>query len=210
MTKKTWYRKPIIAIDVDDVLSESLDALRREVNKRVGTEFELHDYHIEADYHGYAQEVWQRLGLDNRISMDELNADKTETRSNMEPHNDAKTVLQELAKDYRLVVITARDPNVEVVTRMWLDRHFTGLFNSVAFTGARDDPNCKEKGDMCVEIGAKWLIDDSVEHCISAQAKGVQPILFGDYGWHHKAPADLVKAKDWQAVLAYFKDRVKV
>lgn len=78
-------KKPIIAIDVDDVLSDSLDALRIEVNKRVGADLQRRDYHIAADYEGYFLKVWEKYGLEGRITMEDLNADKTHSRSAMVP-----------------------------------------------------------------------------------------------------------------------------
>ena len=50
--------KPIIAVDIDDVLADSTDALRRVINERLGVNLTPEDYLIKEDYWDHYEEVW--------------------------------------------------------------------------------------------------------------------------------------------------------
>ena len=114
-----------------------------------------------------------------------------------------------LSEHYNLIVITSRIPSWEQVTREWLKSHFGDVFKGIYFAKGRQEGFTKSKGDICKEVGASWLIDDSPVHCASAADQGIKAILFGDYGWHHNAPTDLPRCKDWPAVVEFF-DKQKI
>jgi hypothetical protein len=111
---------------------------------------------------------------------------------------------------YRLVIITARNEHVRDASWEWIQRHFPGCFQDIICTGQfafqqrLDDiphvdqgnviPKKLTKADVCIRIGAKLLIDDSLENAvacaehISPSGGGVVPpvLLFGDYQWNKR------------------------
>lgn len=200
-------KKPVIAIDVDDVLAHSIEHFRLEVNQRTGAALTPEHFREPDDYHRYLDRVLQRNGIDYAAIKDEMFQQMIEDQSHILPNPGAIETLKHLAKYYDLAVITARDPEWEPQTQVWLQRHFPDVFTGIHFAGNRHDPARKTKGDMCLEAGAAYLIDDNPEHAREAQQKGVTVVLFGDYGWHAKVPKEMTRCKTWQEVMEYFDDK---
>lgn len=196
--------KKTIAIDIDDVLADSTDALRLVVNKRLNLDLSPEDYRIEADYPKYYESVWQQNGIGGKITYAELESGMIQDQSHIVPHRDARLALRELAKRYRLIVMTSRPASWRKATERWLRRYFPDTFEEILFTEETDG---KSKGWLCNKCGADWLIDDNVEHAQSAIDAGVEVILFGDYGWHHKVPPHMHRRRSWKQVLEYFDGR---
>jgi len=193
-----------IALDLDDVIVDSTEALRVLVNQRTGSRLTTEDYHVPDDtYWGYYERVWMRHGIMDKVSYDELLGEMAQDQSHMPLLPGAAFALGELSKRFDLVIITARNPVTERATKAWLSQQFGTLFDKIYFAHDKS----KTKGQLCQEVGASWLIDDNPGHCTVAQEVGVTPILFGEYGWHKVAPDDVVACKDWPAVLEYFDGR---
>jgi uncharacterized HAD superfamily protein len=196
-------KRPIIALDIDDVLAGSMTAVRLMVNKQLGVELQPEHYAVAGDYWGYYESIWASHGL--AISFDDL--DEKTLKDMYLPFEKAAPVLTKLAKHYRLVVITSRNENWRELTRQWSKQHFPGLISDIVFAGSKEHAIKRTKGEVCAELGAEWLIDDNLEHCIDAAKYGVQPILFGMYGWQRGAPEDMIRCKDWTAVEECFDGR---
>uniref|UniRef100_A0A7S4PXQ4 Uncharacterized protein n=1 Tax=Alexandrium monilatum TaxID=311494 RepID=A0A7S4PXQ4_9DINO len=90
----------------------------------------------------------------------------------------------------RLHIVTSRQEEIAEETRSWLERHFPGIFplerihigNHFGRTGPR-----VSKSKICVEIGARLLIDDSWEYCREVAEAGTPALLFdldGSYAWN--------------------------
>jgi len=199
--------RPKIAVDVDDVLADSTESLRRLVNKKYNANLQREHYMVPGEYWGYYERVWQANGLGGTVVFEEVEQGMEIDQSHVAPHNNSSDVLQKLATSYDLVIITARNPKWEDATHTWLNQHFPEVFSQVIFCGRPDSVDYKTKGDLCSELGAEWLIDDSVLHCKSAIDKGVQPVLFGEYGWHADIPDKVIRCRDWQAVMEHFDAR---
>jgi len=194
--------KEVIALDIDDVLSGSMESVRREVNERLGINLQPEHYSIPGTYWDYYEMVWAQHGL--AIGFDDL--DEQSVKSRYVPITGARQALEKLAMHYKLVAITSRKEEWKGMTLDWLDENFPGVIDSVIFAGNKEHSVIRTKGEVCTELGAKWLIDDNVEHAEGALGHGITAVLFGDYGWHkgidiHK---DIVRCKDWAAVLEYF------
>lgn len=112
---------------------------------------------------------------------------------------------------YRLVIITARNGHTRDASWEWTQRHFPGCFEEIICTGQfalqqrldgvsgvdEDDviPRKLTKAEVCIRIGAKLLIDDSLENAVACAEyvsptgeDGVAPpvLLFGDYQWNKR------------------------
>ena len=196
--------KPLIAVDVDDVLAASTESLRHVVNQTYDVNLSSEHYKVPGEYWGYYERVWQTHGIHEKVSLTELNGQMEHDQSHVPVQVGAQAVLRELANKYDLVILTARDPSWRQATERWLDLHFPNTFSGIHFAGGHHDPEQKSKGDVCIQIGANWLIDDNIGHLQTAIDKGVGAVLFGDYGWHVDVPAELVHCRTWKQVGAYF------
>jgi 5'(3')-deoxyribonucleotidase len=201
-------KKPIIAVDIDDVLASSTDALRVAVNNRLGVTLPPEAYMIESDYWGYYDAVWEANGLSGRISLDELDAQMRKDQSHIAPMPGAFAALSQMQNDYDFIVVTARSSKWAAATHAWLQANFPDIFHEVIFAEGLEGIREKSKGDLCLEAGAHWLIDDNIEHALSALELGVLVVVFGEYGWHYKGiPDGVVACKNWLDIGGYFSAR---
>lgn len=202
-------KKLKIAFDMDDVIADSSESWRVEINKRTGGSLQPEHFQVPGDYDNYYVSLWAKHGISDKFSMDDLDNQMKTDQSHIKAHNQSLEVLTKLAKKFELIIVTARDSDKEKASKKWLDIQFPGLFKAVIITEYDGERPLKNKGEICKEIGADWLVDDNPGHCLDAVDNGVEAILFGEYGWHHKAPDHLVRCKDWPAVLEYFNAQTK-
>jgi 5'(3')-deoxyribonucleotidase len=195
--------KPTIAIDVDEVLADYAAEFVIISNKLWGTEFSVEDYH----------EDW--LGLWG-VDMDEAVArgrvmleDRMHERLR---HNDeAVDVLNRLAENYNLIVLTARNMAAKDLTLEWLGRHYPMIApENVNFAGIWDNPKPdaakQTKGSIAKRLGVQYLIDDQLKHCLAASEHDIKALLFGDYRWNQadSLPGNVTRVSNWAAVEEYF------
>jgi 5'(3')-deoxyribonucleotidase len=192
--------KPIIAVDIDEVLTPHFQGLIDWYNQKHGTNLTLKHNHPTdprpwgtSDYNTAIKRVQKYF--------------ETPGFLNSKPYEESVVALKELQKSFNLVIITGRDNIIEEVTTKWLDKHYGKLFADVRFTaryslGGRE----KSKAALLEEIGAEYLIDDALHNCISAVMAGVKALLFGCYPWNETKilPSGITRVKDWQEVLDYF------
>jgi len=197
--------KPVIAVDIDEVLSYFAESFVAFSNKKWGTKLKPDDF----DEHW--AEIW-------KVDYAEENRRAHIIRETMEfnkfrPREGADVVLKHLKKRYILVVVSSRHSGLYKETTEWLEKHFDGLFKEIRFAGIWDDLEMSTlhklkltKAEVLKEIGADYLIDDHPKHCFAAAEAGITALLFGDYRWNRdvKLKPNMVRAKTWQDVQEYF------
>lgn len=197
--------KPVVAVDIDDVLAANAEGIIKYTNERWGTNLRVEDYHE------HWAELWQ-------VDEEEMERRTHEFVSSGAPKeyrrlNKADEVLRELSKNYKLVITTSRRKVYAADTQEWLDKNLPGIFEEVHFVGIWDQVSegriKATKGEYAKQIGADYLIDDQLKHCESAAKVGIKALLFGDYTWNRsdKLPANIIRVKNWQEVLEYFDGR---
>ena len=198
-------KRRIVAIDIDDVIAAGTDSFRRRINETMGINLTESHYSVPGDYWGYYERVWEINGINQAdVPRAKIDAEMEIDQSHVPLLPGASFAVAQLAKRFDIAIVTACNLNWENATLAWLTSHFGEVFIDVHFAGNSSGKASKSKGQLCREVGAEWLIDDNPEHCMSAIKEGLQPILFGEYGWHHDAPPDLRKCNNWPAVLEYF------
>ncbi|HEX5456600.1 MAG TPA: hypothetical protein VFW77_04525 [Candidatus Saccharimonadales bacterium] len=197
--------KKTIAIDLDDVLAAGAQGFVDYSNKRWGTNLTI------ADYTERWAQMWQvDIHEERRRARDIYNSGVVRKFKIMDK---AMPVLTRLSKNYKLVVLTSRVRSIEKDTRDWLEEHFKGLFADIHFSGFYDElthySHTYTKDEISKEIGANYLIDDQLKHCVAAANAGVTSLLFGDYSWNkaENLPPGVIKAKNWKEVEGYFAKR---
>jgi uncharacterized HAD superfamily protein len=195
--------KEKIAVDIDDVLSSSTDAVRVFVNSRFGVDLDEQHYRIEAEYWGYYESVWAQHGIDESSLMDDFHGGLTTDQSSISPVKGAPEAWKRLSQKYDLQLITSRPKEMQLETELWLKEHLDPVLVSPIFLGFGQSSS-KTKGEVCAELGIHYLIDDNINHCRGAAARGITAILFGDYGWQYRVAGNLVRCKNWAEVGEYF------
>jgi 5'(3')-deoxyribonucleotidase len=196
--------KPIIAVDIDDVIPESTEAFRKVVNAHAGFDLRPEHYKIEGSYWGYYDQVWKTHGVAELVDRDQLMHQMHVDQSHVPLLPGSAYAIGRLQQNFTIVLVTARDPKWQGATSNWLSEQFGTSVPALYFSEAhRGVEGSKTKGEICRELGAQWMIDDNPGHCQTVLDCGVTAILFGEYGWHIDIPVGTVRCKDWQVVLEY-------
>jgi 5'(3')-deoxyribonucleotidase len=199
--------KQLLAIDIDDVLADSTDALRLFVNQKCGVDLTEQQYKIEAQYWGYYEKVWEQHGLNTENLLREFHTGMVKDQSDIREIPGSVDGVSSLSESYRLLPITSRPEDMRGETLEWLNEKFDSVFISEPVFLGFGPTAYKTKGQVCHEIGAFYLIDDNVEHCKTAIAYNIGTILFGNYGWHQEIPDGLIRCRTWNNVTEYFSDK---
>jgi len=148
-----------IAVDIDEVLARHNHALAQFHNERYGTNHSEDDYFTD-----HWSEVWG-------VSLDEAERRAVEFHDTgqhafLEVVPGASRALLELKKMHRLVIVTVRRKQVIDITHRWLREFYPEVFDDVKFIHFWDEKSAKTKAEICQDIGADWLIDDSLKHVL--------------------------------------------
>ncbi|KAH7927388.1 hypothetical protein BV22DRAFT_1031872 [Leucogyrophana mollusca] len=119
---------------------------------------------------------------------------------------------------YRLIIVTARGKDVHAKSWAWVQQWFPRCFDTMICTGqfansGKKDSNVVNgivsaqeshevstklsKAQVCIDIGAKLLVDDSLENALACAKYVPGPddvgstppppvLLFGSYEWNHR------------------------
>ncbi|HSX53197.1 MAG TPA: hypothetical protein VLF90_02400 [Patescibacteria group bacterium] len=195
--------KQVIAVDIDDVLSDSATGFIEFSNKRWGTKLHVDDY-IE-DW----ATMWKVSHKESQKRAQDMYG--PEVVANFKNDESALQVLLTLKKNYSLVITTSRSRYVQKDTSDWLARHYKGVFDAIHHAGFYDtytpESTKQTKAELLKSVGADFIIDDHPKHCFAAAEAGIEAILFGDYKWSRdikKLPPRVTRAQNWQEVLEYF------
>lgn len=195
-------KKPVIAVDLDDVLSLSVPKFIQHSNEKWGSELTIENF----------SEDWSKTwGVDIETAKERADYIESAKLFNQYKHfEDAVEILVKLREDFELTILTARRLKMTKDTKDWIEKHFPNLFSDIYHAGIWDDFDehsiHKTKSGTLLSIGADYLIDDQPKHCISAASQGIESLLFGDYPWNRdaKLPKKVVRVKDWKEVGKYF------
>ncbi|QQS18799.1 HAD hydrolase-like protein [Candidatus Saccharibacteria bacterium] len=192
--------KKIIAIDADDTLFDENTAVRHFMNNHYGFKHTAKDYLVEGPFDNYWENIWHKNSAETTTMYEEFVV--SSYKENLKPITGALSVLNELNKQYDLVIVTSRDQRGIKMTHSSLALHYPNIFSDVHFVPLWGDGSEATKAKICSEIGASYLIDDCFEHCLLAAEAGISAILFGDYGWNRQQnlPKGIIRCKDWEAV----------
>ena len=192
--------KPIIAVDADDTIFDENTAVRLYMNDHYGFEHTEDDYLVEGPFDNYWERIWN-VAPEKVTQMYEEFAHST-YKKDLQPIAGAIPILQKLKEKYDLVIVTSRGQSVVDMTHASLRLHYPDIFNDVHFVPLWGSGEKATKAQICNEIGASYLIDDSFEHCKLAAEAGVNAIIFGDYGWNRfqELSIRITRCKNWKEV----------
>lgn len=197
--------KPVVAVDIDEVLAANAPSLVAYTNETWGMNLTVDDYHE------HWAELWQTDHEETMRRAKQYNL--SGVMESMGHFEDAKEVLVTLSEHYELIIVTARRREIAAVTKEWIERHYSGIFSDIHHAGIWDtehpDASTYTKADICQEVGAAYLIDDQAKHCNAVQTAGIQAIMFGDYPWNRGSDLveGVVRCRDWDKVGEYFSGR---
>jgi len=198
-------QKPLtrIAIDIDEVTAQFTDALRLWVNTATGADLQPHHYQTKHEFWSHFHSVWTENDILDLVDYDKFNHELSVNQSHVKVVAGAKEAIASLKQKYDVVFITSRPPAQHDATRTWLDEHIDPTIPLYLANNPTVQSSPQSKGQLCVELDAQLLIDDSAENCQDALDNGADAIFFGNYGTNAHAPESLRRCSNWQEVLEY-------
>ena len=115
--------KPVIAIDIDDVLASSAAGFVAWSNETYGTHL------IPEDYQEHWAEMWQIELEEAKKRAEEFHL--TDRVGTYDAILDAKETLNHLKTRFNLVLLTSRRRCLEKLTEGWIEKHYPGVFRIV-------------------------------------------------------------------------------
>ncbi|CAM9434170.1 unnamed protein product [Chrysoparadoxa australica] len=190
--------KPVVAVDLDEVLGVFVEQLALYHNKAYGTvltgeSFHSYDFHL----------VWG--GTQEEASKKMQDFFKSDEFLDIPEIPQAKEVLERHKEAIEFHIVTSRQLIIEDITRTWVAKHYPGLFSGIHLGNhyVEGAPQ-RSKLEMCRAIGARMLIDDSPKHCLDCGSNGVAGVLFGNYAWNQvpkgEMPNYVQRVETWSEV----------
>lgn len=204
---------PILAVDLDDVLSQTNLTICKWHNDNYGTPDEMNFSNFYYYYY-WKNPFWGSPSVTHGKVREFYQTNWIEQVPPVPGAKEGVAALRQMG--YRLVVVTARNKEVEHASWKWVNRHFGDVFECIICTGqfanaqkAVLDGTYKDlvankghavatklsKAQICVDIGARLLIDDSVENAVACVQHVVESsgtvtpphvLLFGSYEWNKR------------------------
>ncbi|KAJ3020487.1 UNVERIFIED_CONTAM: hypothetical protein HDU68_010158 [Siphonaria sp. JEL0065] len=222
--------KPVMAVDMDEVLCGTAQALVDFHNANYSTKLTVKDfvsYNYEEVWGGTKQEAVEKVLVFfsfSSLMFDMLKLFYTKVRLFYESDHFSERMavvpgafeaLSVLKEYYDLVIITSRQEFVQKETHDFINLNYPGIFKEVHFANHHLTPEeaarmvSKTKGELCREVGATILIDDSLHHVFECAEKGIKVFLFdheGAYQWNKlsedaKLPVNATRVHEWAEVV---------
>jgi uncharacterized HAD superfamily protein len=189
-------KKQIIAIDCDDVLVPTAPMILAHYNSTYGTAIALKDF--------YSNELSVWGVEDGTIARDRVDAYlETEEYQNATPFIEAIDAIHTLGEYHELHLVTGRTDILTTATEKMLTEHFPGLFTSLEFTNFFGE-KARSKAEVCLQLGADYLIEDHLHHAKVVAECGTNVLLFGTYPWNQTdepLPSNIRRVQNWQEVV---------
>jgi 5'(3')-deoxyribonucleotidase len=192
-------KKPVIAVDNDDVLFALVEAIFDYYNQLNQTKLKISDqkvFNLDQTF-GLTQEETLKLVFDFYNSPYMLQT---------KPIPGALRVLRKLKINYDLIMITARPDFTKKITLQALKTHYPDIFSSVYLTNTFSKTGPKKlKSEVCLETGASLMIDDAFHNAEDCANKGIPVVMFRR-PWNESVTASQLKgkpiypAKNWTEV----------
>ena len=199
--------KPVIAIDIDDVLADNAAGFVDFSNRKWGTNLQ------PSDYTEHWAEVWK---VDQEEAARRREALHQSGEYMLYRHDEsALRVLRRLSADYNLIIVTSRRLDMRDGTLDWIHSHYPNIFTDevIHFAGMWDDTSvdvharlAMTKGDLYSQLSVDYVIDDQLKHCQAASDLGKTALLFGHYKWNQtdSLPEYVTRVQGWSGVEGYF------
>jgi len=190
-------KNKIIWVDLDEVLSETMDFLLEKNDNKIGDykiiKEDIKDYYIHKipDLDLSVEEAieWFQIPMNNDIINLEIKA-----------VNGALNKLIEFRTNwYKIVVVTARiEEKFWEYTEKWLEKHFPNLIDEIIFTDHFTDKH-RHKWEVCKELWIEYMIEDNMDYALDLAENWIKTfILEKPWNSHREEKHEnLIKINHW-------------
>ena len=110
--------------------------------------------------------------------------------------------MQRLTQEHDIYVITARPSYLEDKIRNRIESNYGACFKDIILTDqVFEKDNARKKSEICNDVGAKLMIDDSVNHAYDCVSEDIDVFLM-DMPWNQNYKADdkIIKVYSWDDI----------
>jgi len=122
----------------------------------------------------------------------------------IKPIRGSREAIEELKKDYNLIVVTARYPLFKRSSIKWIKHHFPDCFSSIEFVRYKTPFGPRtSKAEICKRINAGCIIDDKLKNVEDCSKAGIKVYFFGPDKLYidNIQSRNVVCVEDWMEVL---------
>ncbi len=167
-----------LAVDCDEVLAGLLDKLIIFHNDRYGTSL------LKKDFLSYTfrDTIGGTFEEEHKKFTEFLHSHYF---ASVQPIPNSAETLRNLKRNgFEMEIVTARPPEIINSTLEWVKLHYRGIFSNVHFArNPKLATNGKTKGEICLDIGADYMIEDGPEYALDVASKGINVLLY-DNPWN--------------------------
>lgn len=190
-----------IAIDIDEVLADTLETFLGYHNNRYNTSFKKDQFHT--------YNWWEIMGISVSDVLESFyDFMKSDYGAKIAPIEGAGEAVKFLSEKHDISLITGRPKDISEETHNWLDKNFGKYFDEVHFADNFINPVDFTKGDLCKQIGATVMIEDIPRYALSCARADVDVLLI-DCPWNQelKESDKIKRVFSWKDVVAELKKR---
>ncbi len=185
-----------IAIDIDEVLADTLNSYIKYYNNTYNTSFKREQFFTYRCW-------WEVLQVEFDEGVVRFNdfVDKGYF-GNLPLIRGAQEAVTKLKQNHDLVIITSRMGELKEITKKWLDENFFGCFLKIYHTESIYDKNAITKHQACLESKANILIEDDISFASECMNNGIKVLLF-DSPWNRdfEISTDAIRVYSWDDIL---------
>lgn len=180
-----------IAVDIDGVLSKTMEHFIFHLNTTYDKNFSIHDI---TQYNFTSLERYFSFSL-----FDELLRVIDTSLEEFKPYEHSKEILHEFKGKHSLSILTSRNEGFAQRSKNWIEKHFgDDLFDDFYIL---EGSGFSCKSDFCVYHNFDLLLEDQPNYALKTRDKGIKVILLCRPWNQEVTTCDLLKrAKTWKEV----------
>jgi len=179
--------KPKVAVDLDDVLFPFIQTVMWFHNVEYGTRIGYNDVRTL-----YFHKLWGCGEEETQRRIREYHG--SDYFLNNQYLNDARELVSMIKEYFNPVIVTSRSEEDRFETERWIDHNFKRAFSEIHFVPYWHGKRI-EKSEVCLDIGARLLIDDHHGHTHEAFEKGMLAIM-PDRPWNQVEDNGVIRVKN--------------
>ena len=185
-----------IAVDIDDVLLDTMPVLLDFYNATYGKDIKYSDLQ-EYEYLGFMEsnkEVFEDpFPLFN----------KRENMFKVKPRQDSQKYVHLLAKDHELIALTSRPKHIQQETEEQVRTFFPEIgeivFNHAKTESTEIGTSERSKAEICKELNIHMLIDDQLRYTNDSHFS--LKVLLMNQPWNQgETPENVIRVQSWQEI----------
>jgi len=186
----------LIAVDIDEVLADTLNAFISIYNKTYQTAFKREQF-VTFDW-------WLVVGLPlEQFKIRFIKLMDEGFFDNLHPIIGSVEGINKLKNRHELIAVTARAQTLQPATEKWLNKYYGSVFRGVYYTRSMPfGPEEKSKYMICEEQGARILLEDQFNYAADCAANGIKVYLF-NAPWNQDIGdrPDIIRIYSWAELM---------